>query len=62
MMVWFWGINLWVFVQSNVNYPKIFDLDQNHLTHREIWKVPYFIGSLLISHHELIIVIVLSIC
>ncbi|PQQ17924.1 SPX and EXS domain-containing protein 1-like isoform X2 [Prunus yedoensis var. nudiflora] len=40
MMVWFWGINLWVFAQANVNYAKIFDLDQNHLTHREIWKVP----------------------
>ncbi|KAI5340373.1 hypothetical protein PRUPE_3G220700 [Prunus persica] len=38
MMVWFWGINLWVFAQANVNYAKIFDLDQNHLTHREIWK------------------------
>ena len=39
MMVWLWGINLWVFSQSNVNYAKIFELDQNHLTHREIWKV-----------------------
>ncbi|MFS8024629.1 hypothetical protein Hanom_Chr16g01465431 [Helianthus anomalus] len=37
--VWFWGANLWVFSQSNVNYSKIFDLDQNHLTHKEIWKV-----------------------
>ena len=41
MMVWFWGINLWVFAQANVNYSKIFDLDQNHLSHREIWKVTY---------------------
>lgn len=38
MMVWLWGINLWIFSQSNVNYAKIFELDQNHLTHREIWK------------------------
>ncbi|XP_024627231.1 SPX and EXS domain-containing protein 1 isoform X2 [Medicago truncatula] len=38
IMVWLWGVNLWVFLQSNVSYPKIFDLDQNHLTHREIWK------------------------
>ncbi|OMO60172.1 hypothetical protein CCACVL1_24349 [Corchorus capsularis] len=37
-VVWLWGINLWVFSQSNVNYAKIFDLNQNHLTHREIWK------------------------
>lgn len=36
--VWFWGANLWVFAQANVNYSKIFDLDQNHLTHKEIWK------------------------
>ncbi|GER37591.1 EXS (ERD1/XPR1/SYG1) family protein [Striga asiatica] len=38
MMVWLWGINLWVFAQANVGYAKIFDLDQNHLSHREIWK------------------------
>ncbi|KAF7844685.1 SPX and EXS domain-containing protein 1-like [Senna tora] len=38
MMVWLWGVNLWVFLQSNVGYAKIFDIDQNHLTHREIWK------------------------
>ncbi|KAL3505277.1 hypothetical protein ACH5RR_035118 [Cinchona calisaya] len=38
MAVWLWGVNLWVFQQSNVNYAKFFDLDQNHLTHREIWK------------------------
>ncbi|KAK4758958.1 hypothetical protein SAY87_020259 [Trapa incisa] len=44
LMVWLWGINLWVFAQSNIGYAKIFDLDQNHLTHREIWKVhSYFI-------------------
>ena len=39
LMVWLWGINLWFFSQGGVNYAKIFDLDQNHLTHREIWKV-----------------------
>ncbi|XP_029125297.1 SPX and EXS domain-containing protein 1 isoform X2 [Cajanus cajan] len=38
LMVWLWGINLWFFAQGGVNYAKIFDLDQNHLTHREIWK------------------------
>ncbi|KAF8402239.1 hypothetical protein HHK36_013191 [Tetracentron sinense] len=36
MMVWFWGVNLWVFTQANVYYTKIFDLDQNHLTHRNM--------------------------
>lgn len=39
MMVWLWGVNLLVFAQSSVSYAKIFDLDLNHLTHREIWKV-----------------------
>ncbi|KDP25868.1 hypothetical protein JCGZ_22898 [Jatropha curcas] len=39
MMVWLWGVNLWVFAQSTVSYAKVFDLDQNHLSHREIWKV-----------------------
>ncbi|MED6172103.1 hypothetical protein PIB30_047069 [Stylosanthes scabra] len=38
MMVWLWGINLWVFLQSSISYPKIFEIDQNHLTHKEIWK------------------------
>ncbi|XXG58478.1 hypothetical protein AAC387_Pa04g0791 [Persea americana] len=38
MMVWLWGVNLWVFAQSSVNCAKIFDLDNNHLTHRETWK------------------------
>ncbi|KAK4342506.1 hypothetical protein RND71_038322 [Anisodus tanguticus] len=39
LLVWFWGMNLWVFAQANVDFAKIFDLDQNHLTQREIWKV-----------------------
>lgn len=38
LMVWLWGLNLWVFAQSTVSYTKVFDLDQNHLTHKEIWK------------------------
>ncbi|KAL4368287.1 hypothetical protein GQ457_05G000410 [Hibiscus cannabinus] len=38
MMVWLWGVCLWVFSQSTVNYARVFDLDQNHLTHKEIWK------------------------
>ncbi|KHN29396.1 SPX and EXS domain-containing protein 1 [Glycine soja] len=43
MMVWLWGVNLWVFLQSTVSYAKVFDLDQNHLTHKEIWKVLLYI-------------------
>ncbi|KAG8389962.1 hypothetical protein BUALT_Bualt01G0034000 [Buddleja alternifolia] len=44
MMVWLWGINVWVFAQSNVNYAKFFDLDESHLTHREIWKCATWMG------------------
>ncbi|KAG6431687.1 hypothetical protein SASPL_109769 [Salvia splendens] len=47
MMVWLWGINLWVFAQSNIGYVKIFDLDQSHLTHREIWKVLLYAAVLM---------------
>ncbi|TVU49327.1 hypothetical protein EJB05_00635 [Eragrostis curvula] len=39
LMIWLWGINLWVFAQSSVNYAKVFDLAQTHLSHREIWRV-----------------------
>ncbi|KAJ1694762.1 hypothetical protein LUZ63_011460 [Rhynchospora breviuscula] len=38
LMVWLWGINLWVFSQSSVSYARVFDLDHTHLTHHEIWK------------------------
>lgn len=59
MMVWLWGINLWFFSQANVNYAKIFDLDQNHLTHREIWKVLITANAMTLSLfvHYLIICI-----
>ncbi|CAM8900731.1 unnamed protein product [Rhodiola kirilowii] len=38
LMVWLWGVNLWVFSNSTINYSKVFDLDQYHLTHNELWK------------------------
>ncbi|XP_078162795.1 EXS (ERD1/XPR1/SYG1) family protein isoform X3 [Carex rostrata] len=38
LTVWLWGVNLWVFSQSSVNYARVFDLAQTHLSHREIWK------------------------
>ncbi|XP_071723202.1 uncharacterized protein [Rutidosis leptorrhynchoides] len=38
LMVWLWGVNLWVFSQANVSFAKIFDVDQTHLTHRETWR------------------------
>ncbi|KAH9744620.1 EXS domain-containing protein [Citrus sinensis] len=38
---------------SNVNYVKIFDLDQDHLTHREVWKAisfsDFFLADILTS-------------
>ncbi|KAI0510724.1 hypothetical protein KFK09_011333 [Dendrobium nobile] len=36
--VFLWGVNLWVFGQSSVSYSKVFDLNNNFLTHREILK------------------------
>ncbi|RYQ97643.1 hypothetical protein Ahy_B08g093722 isoform C [Arachis hypogaea] len=48
LMVWLWGINLWFFAQAGVNYARIFDLDQNYLTHREIWKVLLYAGVVLL--------------
>ncbi|KAG4972086.1 hypothetical protein JHK84_038165 [Glycine max] len=47
LMVWLWGINLWFFAQGGVNYAKIFDLDQSHLTHREIWKVLLYAAAVM---------------
>ncbi|KAJ3678659.1 hypothetical protein LUZ60_002462 [Juncus effusus] len=38
LMVWLWGINLWIFSQSPVSYARVFDFDKSHLTHNEIWK------------------------
>ncbi|CAO2205535.1 unnamed protein product [Urochloa humidicola] len=38
LMIWSWGVNLWVFARSSVNYAKVFDLAQPLLSHREIWS------------------------
>jgi len=45
MMVWLWGVSLWVFLRSTVSYAKVFDLDQFRLTRKEIWKVVRFFGQ-----------------
>jgi hypothetical protein len=50
-MFWLWRVDLWVFLQSNVSYPKIFNLDQNHLTQREIWKVGNFFAFIYEKKH-----------
>uniref|UniRef100_A0A2P2LUV5 Uncharacterized protein MANES_13G073300 n=1 Tax=Rhizophora mucronata TaxID=61149 RepID=A0A2P2LUV5_RHIMU len=73
MMIWLWGINLWFFAQSTISYAKIFDLDQNHLTHREIWKVSLFqnllsafVNVLCLTHAtyhwSTVIIIILTFC
>lgn len=60
MMVWLWGINLWIFSLSNINYAKVFDLDQNHMSYKEIWKVSNFWLMHLRSHLRHIILILVS--
>ncbi|CAN6863344.1 unnamed protein product [Brassica oleracea] len=46
MMVWFWGVNLWVFSRTGVDYAAIFYLGPDHLSHKEIWKVLQFLSYL----------------
>eukprot|EP00249_Psilotum_nudum_P008612 c21402_g1_i1 orf=216-1580(+) len=48
-MVWLWGINVWVFLHSRVNYTKVFELDHNHLTHREIWMIAFWMTNLALT-------------
>ncbi|KAH9732924.1 EXS domain-containing protein [Citrus sinensis] len=66
MMVWLWGVNLWVFSQGSANYAKIFDLDQNHLTHHEIWKAitfpDFFLADILTSMAKVFSDLERSIC
>ncbi|KAL3681225.1 hypothetical protein R1sor_024181 [Riccia sorocarpa] len=49
MMIWLWGLNVHVFMRSRVNYPKVFDLDSNHLTHLEIWKIASWMTILVVT-------------
>ncbi|BBN14133.1 xenotropic and polytropic retrovirus receptor 1 [Marchantia polymorpha subsp. ruderalis] len=49
MMVWLWGVNVQVFLRSRVNYAKVFDLDHNHLTHWEIWKIASWMTVLVLT-------------
>ncbi|KAH8934332.1 hypothetical protein BDL97_18G077500 [Sphagnum fallax] len=39
LMVWLWGINIYVFLNARIPYAKVFELEHIHLTHHEIWKV-----------------------
>ncbi|KAL3699195.1 hypothetical protein R1sor_017217 [Riccia sorocarpa] len=38
-VLWLWGVNLWVFSNARISYAKVFEMDPNHLTHREVWKI-----------------------
>jgi hypothetical protein len=39
LMVWLWGVNVYVFLNARIPYAKVFELEHIHLTHHEIWKV-----------------------
>uniref|UniRef100_A0ACD5XRC4 Uncharacterized protein n=2 Tax=Avena sativa TaxID=4498 RepID=A0ACD5XRC4_AVESA len=51
LMIWLWGVNLWVFAQSSVNYARVFDLSQTHLSYREIWRVGLFLFFAICNIH-----------
>ncbi|WZZ90474.1 hypothetical protein YC2023_119053 [Brassica napus] len=48
MMVWFWGVNLWVFSRTGVDYAAIFYLGPDHLSHKEIWKIVLYLSAVII--------------
>ncbi|CAM6086700.1 unnamed protein product [Calypogeia fissa] len=49
VMLWLWGVNIFVFLRSRVSYAKVFDLDHNHLTHREIWKIAAWVTVIVVT-------------
>ncbi|CAM6100406.1 unnamed protein product [Calypogeia fissa] len=49
MMLWLWGVNIFAFLRSRVNYAKVFDLDHHHLTHREIWKIATWVTVIVVT-------------
>ncbi|CAA7049562.1 unnamed protein product [Microthlaspi erraticum] len=49
MMVWLWGVNLWVFARSGVDYAAIFYLGPDHLTHKEIWKCARWMTTIILT-------------
>ncbi|XP_024397476.1 uncharacterized protein [Physcomitrium patens] len=38
-MVWLWGVNVYVFLTMRFPYARVFELDPNHVSHQEIWKI-----------------------
>ncbi|VVB07404.1 unnamed protein product [Arabis nemorensis] len=49
MMVWLWGVNLWVFSRSGVDYAAIFYLGPDHLSHKEIWKCARWMTTIILT-------------
>ncbi|KAF2539164.1 hypothetical protein F2Q70_00005690 [Brassica cretica] len=47
-MVWLWGVNLWVFSRTGVDYAAIFYLGPDHLSHKEIWKIVLYLSAVII--------------
>ncbi|MCO5575653.1 hypothetical protein L7F22_029456 [Adiantum nelumboides] len=48
-MLWLWGINLRVFAASRINFAKVFDLDNNHLTWKEIWTIASWVTLIVLT-------------
>ncbi|KAH0942336.1 hypothetical protein HID58_001973 [Brassica napus] len=48
MMVWLWGVNLWVFSRTGVDYAAIFYLGPDHHSHKEIWKIVLYLSAVII--------------
>ncbi|KAF8056809.1 hypothetical protein N665_1267s0011 [Sinapis alba] len=49
MMVWLWGVNLWVFSRTGVDYAAIFYLGPDHLSHKEIWKCARWMTTIILT-------------
>ncbi|XP_020885026.1 SPX and EXS domain-containing protein 3 [Arabidopsis lyrata subsp. lyrata] len=49
LMVWLWGVNLWVFSRSGVDYAAIFYLGPDHLSHKEIWKCARWMTTIILT-------------
>uniref|UniRef100_A0A0D3EDE3 EXS domain-containing protein n=1 Tax=Brassica oleracea var. oleracea TaxID=109376 RepID=A0A0D3EDE3_BRAOL len=49
MMVWLWGVNLWVFSRTGVDYAAIFYLGPDHLSHKVIWKCARWMTTIILT-------------
>lgn len=49
MMVLLWGINIWGFSISRINYAKVFELDNTHLSYKEIWMIALWVTMIVLT-------------